>query len=188
MITKETKKQIYNQNIGCKVLAIKTLDEGSHDGYYYKYGDIGELVLINNSKWLQIHTDMDNETWPYGVEFDGGYIVDWHLDDFLLIKKSFKLLTDEDAAVCAKILTPDISDEDLQMCVKTKEDLIEFLSDIDIEFDGPMYNLLFIFQYLQSKQYDIPLYFLNGKTLKDAGLAIYETEITTIENKKHENN
>lgn len=33
-----------------------------------------------------------------------------------------------------------------------------------------------ILQYLQSKGYDLPHYLLGGKTLKEAGLAIYEVE------------
>lgn len=33
-----------------------------------------------------------------------------------------------------------------------------------------------VFQYLQSKGYDLPSWLLGGKTLKEAGLAIYEQE------------
>jgi hypothetical protein len=53
-------------------------------------------------------------------------------------------------------------------------DYFEEYRPVEDEITGNVW--LLIFQYLQSKGYDIPQYLLGGKTLKECNLAVYENE------------
>ena len=64
-----------------------------------------------------------------------------------------------------------ITDEDVKVIGFSNSDEFLGLSSINEKYIGKLSD----FQYLQSKGYDLPQYELNNKTLKEAGLAIYET-------------
>lgn len=89
----------------------------------------------------------------------------------LLILKPLSSITDKDAIEVAKIAKckyciADISD--------LKPHLLRSMSFTNV-WNGN--TVLSICQYLQSKGYDLPQYLLGGKTLKEAGIAIYENEM-----------
>lgn len=85
----------------------------------------------------------------------------------LLILKPLSSITDEDAIEVAKYwyspVTYIVSNRDLAI-KKTKE----YLENPEVMLP------LGAGQFLQSLGYDLPQYLLGGKTLKEAGLAIYE--------------
>lgn len=98
-------------------------------------------------------------------ELDFGYTI----NEVKLILKPISKITDEDAINIA------------QMCYLgdypeiTGKKIVKGLFE---EFKNPYENnpttIVKIHQYLQSKGYDLPHYLLGGKTLQEAGLAIYE--------------
>ena len=89
-----------------------------------------------------------------------------HLSEYEVVKlvlKPLSEITDEDAN---KIAT--LSGFNYLM------DLQEF--ELTGALSCKLYDFCSAYQYLQSKGYDLPQYLLNGKTLKEAGLAIYPTK------------
>lgn len=81
-----------------------------------------------------------------------------------LMLKPLSAITDEDAIEVAKITQENESYHNAgvgKMVVKGK-------------WKFNMEKYFFIHQFLQSKGYDLPNYLLGGKTLHEAGLAIYE--------------
>lgn len=88
-----------------------------------------------------------------------------------LILKPFSAITDEDALDVAKFLWP--NNTEYQKAYDGKY-YVDNLFNEDFEMYSP--NSITIYQILQSKGYDLPHYLLGGKTLHEAGLAIYETQ------------
>lgn len=95
-----------------------------------------------------------------------------YMDKYKLILKPLSSITDEDAIEVAKMINGMAS-------IMKEKDLIGegkyfidecFYSNIEYY---PSY-VINVYQYLQSKGYDLPQYLLGGKILFEAGLAIYE--------------
>lgn len=96
------------------------------------------------------------------------------LDDWKLILKPLSSITDEDATELACIHKwKELWEEDGFMDEEAiNRSLIEKGNDM---VTTELFKLPFKgYQFLQSKGYDLPQYLLGGKTLKEAGLAIYE--------------
>lgn len=130
-----------------------------------------------------------------------GRLVSLRLDDdyssLVLILKPLSDITDEDAIAACKAGYPlafmgnnKISKWKTErkkkfVSITTKYSAFSFEFDtegcplIDMYDDGGLSNVFrneFAYQYLQSQGYDLPHYLLDGKTLHEAGLAIYETQ------------
>ena len=150
MITDEIKAKVFAQYLGQKVKCVSRED------------DIPEVTdfIVNIFKDELI-----------GV---GNYEFYFNEDDIKLLLKPLSSITDEDAIEVTKIL--DISYS------KTGEqeyyDLAGFVDYIENEFfNEKIYSvksIIILTQFLQSKGYDLPNYLLDGKTLFESGLAIYE--------------
>ncbi len=94
------------------------------------------------------------------------------LKDRFLVLKSISAITDEDAIEFCKILYP-------YAWYTHTADKAKYCIDklFNSDEDHTVYNFQRIIdgiQFLQSKGYDLPHYLLQGKTLKEAGIAIYE--------------
>lgn len=89
--------------------------------------------------------------------------------------KPLSSITDEDAIEVAKLIFEKSysSDKKHDQLVLQKCQAEVFVKTMN---DTPNTGVekLFIYQFLQSRGYDLPQHLLNGKTLKEAGLAIYE--------------
>ncbi len=85
-----------------------------------------------------------------------------------LILKPLSLITDEHAIECLKIRKMDNIFSPIGGIENAKEAILE------IHWPSTFLQAAMTTQYLQSKGYDIMNYHLNGQTLKEAGLAIYE--------------
>ena len=81
--------------------------------------------------------------------------------DLILVLKPLSAITDKDAIEIAKI-------SGFNYRIETEQ----------FELSGALYSdfhdIPMAYQHLQSKGYDLPNYLLNGKTLQEVGLAIYE--------------
>lgn len=89
-----------------------------------------------------------------------------------LILKPLSAITDEDAIEVAKIYFDD--EKEL-----LPPDGVWIIEEIIIKNKTCKYKrAILIYQYLQSKGYDLPNFHLEGKTLHEVGLAIYETDKT----------
>lgn len=91
---------------------------------------------------------------------------------FKLILKPLSAITDEDAIEVAKMDG---------YSTRPRHELIKIGRDVvwhEVGFCYGSRNAWQIGQYLQSKGYDLHNYHLDGKTLHEAGLAIYETDKT----------
>lgn len=79
-----------------------------------------------------------------------------------------------------------ITDEDRDFCKKEFDMKLDFhpsgTDNFCYESHGNFNCIAGCVQYLQSKGYDLPQYLLGGKTLKEAGLAIHESETTELTN------
>lgn len=93
------------------------------------------------------------------------------IEDARLLLKPLSAISDEDALDVAKFLWP--NNTEYQKAYDGKY-YVDNLFNEDFEMYSP--NSITIYQILQSKGYDLPNYLLGGKTLHEAGLAIYETQ------------
>ena len=93
-------------------------------------------------------------------------------EDFVLLLNPLSSLTDEDAFVIYKLNNFRAFNGKRTVPSKgiTQWLIGKYFSGRKVKWD---FNLA-SYQYLQSKGYDLPHYLLDGKTLKEAGLAIYE--------------
>ncbi len=89
-----------------------------------------------------------------------------------LILKPLSAITDEDAIEVARILGYHPTQEKGTIGRRFANSFSE------VWHSQKPFDLLCAFQYLQSKGYDLPSYLLGGKTLHEAGLAIYEPIVT----------
>lgn len=96
-----------------------------------------------------------------------------------LILKPLSLITMDDAIEVCKIY----GHEKGQVIINPKGDELTIIEFKRAEYDSSYIWLslntnekwnIFVYQYLQSKGYDLPQFLLGGKTLEKAGLAIYE--------------
>lgn len=89
-----------------------------------------------------------------------------------LLIKPLSLITDKDAVALHGIMYPDsLHFEDYEKISNITEWIINNNTDV-VKFRHSING----YQYLQSKGYDLPQYLLDGKTLKETGLAIYEID------------
>lgn len=100
--------------------------------------------------------------------------------NYQLILKPLSAITDEDANAVAKMFA--IPGDKLMATGKGLVRRIFDQTEEEDEFAG--LEVLRVYQYLQSKGYDVPNHLLGSnkscggcKTLKEAGLAVYEREI-----------
>ncbi len=136
----------------------------------------------------------------HGVFLSGDYLTP--MNGIVIILKPLSTLTDEDAIMCYVITDPrsgflneneyhlhrykngkdvcsveitriDVPDEHLNVTVDGS--LIRYENTgINKIIQEKVKNQVQVYQFLQSKGYDLPNYLLGGKTLHEAGLAIYE--------------
>lgn len=162
-ITDELRAKVLAQYLGQKFKALNDIDE---EYFNCKQGDLFILKLINYGS-LQIQASDDCESWNLGFETDGSYMCDWFdTKDFKLLLKPLSAITDVDVIEVAKELGLGH--------FKDTEGFIKAMKEGENLKVGKMLKNVFAYQYLQSKGYDLPNYYLNGKTLQEVGLAIYE--------------
>lgn len=92
----------------------------------------------------------------------------------LLILKPLSALSEMDVLGVYKILTTDERHAKLKLEFYGKESIIETLLESRSTNNWTFNTSNYIYQFLQSKGYDLPNVHLDGKTLKEAGLAVYE--------------
>ncbi len=97
--------------------------------------------------------------------------------DIELVLKPISSITDEDALECMRILKqyghPWVR-YNIQGIVKCVKEWLVFKWDIAFKYNpSPRILNMFVYEYLKSKGYDLPHYLLDGKTLREAGLASY---------------
>ncbi len=92
-----------------------------------------------------------------------------------LILQPLSSITDEDATEVAKMIG--IENDNIEKAIEQKDDLIEILCSKergDSTTAITPIEVFLVYQFLQSKGYDMPNYLLGGKTLQECGLAIYK--------------
>ena len=156
-------RQAQGQGLPFKFLkgVLKEIDLGMIDGF------IG--LLLENETNVTNHTN-------------------YNTDQCKLILKPLIEITDEDAIEMAKLFGGIEGDVELNRPTDlTNEDIFFAVQVIQIEPEWASYctpkkwrNIngygTNAYQWLQTKGYDMPHYLLGGKTLHEAGLAIYETK------------
>lgn len=171
-IKNENKIKVLAQYIGCQV----SIPAGYAFNGFKTDDKVGEFNGIRNEGFIHIGNI-------------GGYYSFGH---FQLILKPLSAITDEDALEVAKIVgfeNPEVySRTEDYVLIQEKGKPVNNKS-VSIWFDGEILadgserttyefsiseGISFVYQYLQSKGYDLPQYLLGGKTLKEAGLCIYE--------------
>lgn len=85
-----------------------------------------------------------------------------------LILKPLSEITEEDAIEVDKIISPQYSEVKHFHTVTRGKVWIK-----DILAGNQVSNIIQVYQFLQSKGYDLPNYFLGNKTLQESGLAVY---------------
>ncbi len=128
---------------------IKTKVFAQYLGQEYKTGDLEEPKIFP----IIGETITCFEMYPNGTETDK------------IILKPLSAITHTDAFELYKIMVGNDFEERYIETFKNGE---------GVKHDSIMKNVN-AYQYLQSKGYDLPNYLLCGKTLNEAGLAIYET-------------
>ena len=104
----------------------------------------------------------------FEVYFKGFGWGNYPITDLILLKRPLSSITDEDAIEVVKIASLNLERSNTNFPAFKKFVLGYCQSN------GFNHN---VFQFLQSKGYDLPHYLLGGKTLKEAGLAIYQEDI-----------
>ena len=128
----------------------------------------GHLIKIGNSFTCTLVGIKGHNTITTGVSANNIWKY-YKISACVLVLKPLSAMTDEDAIEIAKIYLHNDNDvDDLGFLECGKNIAYDLLTGI---FQG---NTIWMFQFLQSKGYDLPQYLLNGKTLQEAGLAIYE--------------
>lgn len=149
-ITNEIKAKMFAQYLGCR---IRPNPKYTIPEYYKQYLD---------------------KTGTYECK---GSLITTGANRDLLVLKPLTSITDEDAKEVACIDKWDkIWEEDGYMDKEAMEaSLIQkgYEMVTDYLFQLPYKG----YQFLQSKGYDIPQYLLGGKTLKEAGIAIYKEDL-----------
>lgn len=126
-------------------------------------GKLGYLESIGLNKYLTtatIYFDDTNDDW----------MVYNSMDEFKLILSPLSAITDEDAIELSKILEE--SNDNI-------EDLIYFgkywVKRVEKNESINANTCIAIYQFLQSRGYDLPNHYLNEETLFKAGLCVYKT-------------
>lgn len=90
-------------------------------------------------------------------------------DDFKLVLKPLSSLTEQDATEIASILNE--NPKHIIACFNGQPEYKKGPDEKKIKF---FIEQTIVYQFLQSRGYDLPQYLLGNKTLKEAGLAVYE--------------
>lgn len=109
-----------------------------------------------------------------GIMRNDSFFYSSHVDNCKLILKPLNLISDEDAVEVAKIWHKGERNDVINLSESNRIRYINNMKEqlkFSVEKDSWSLN---VYQYLQSKGYDLPNYLLEGKTLQEAGLAIYE--------------
>ncbi len=107
--------------------------------------------------------------------------------NFKLVLKPLSAITDQDAIEMAKLFggvdgkiilnrPEELNNKDIHFTVQVYTNEPEFTSYSTPKYWKDSYGMD-AYQWLQSKGYDLPSFYLGGKTLRESGLAIYESEI-----------
>lgn len=153
----EIKTKLFSEYMGCKISLDKSrFSEEEKDTFFTLSGvGLNTFQVKETRLWYNFET-----------MYDGALI------DKLVLKPMTKLHID-DAYKVAMILGEYRGDSfSVETICKTIIEIIagtHFLAE-----DVKHLKFLMACQYLQSKGYDLPHYLLEGKNLKEAGLAIYE--------------
>jgi len=166
-ITKEIKLQILSQNIGQKCK--HPVDRGTFL--------LNGIDISKSERQCLLYGDWSGGTHPQLS------CNDWvDIDDFKLIKKPLSAISDEDAIEVAKLIEAGTNHK--KYTIERRDNCIVVWFAhwcIQIHFDGrvkgssaTMWINSNVYTYLSAKGYDLPSIYLGGKTLFEAGLAIYE--------------
>ncbi len=147
-ISNETKIKVFAQYIGANC---KVTNECYIDGGY-----IGIILGACTVRGLLVEHPKRSDA-------------DERIEDCQLILKSLSDIIDEDA-LWIRLKLENSFNEDVDI-----QDVINSIIDTH-SCDLAGYTWLEIIQYLISKGYDLPQFLLDGKTLQEAGLAIYEKQ------------
>lgn len=166
-ITNEIKVKVFAQYIGQKV-SVK--NETYNNGGY-----TGTILGVCSVRGILVEH-------PLGSDGDE------KIDNCKLILKPLSQITDDDAYEVARILFSkeykghNITYSKNSICVTVMIPNTTINHSVNISFDGNLSNtngyglrnMLEVYQYMQSKGYDLPQHLLGGKTLQEAELATYE--------------
>lgn len=97
-------------------------------------------------------------------------------DNWFLALKNLTDITDEDAIRVINMLNNNVDEKDVINGLKNKHIISEMFKHDTEYISSPMYTIFAISmvqQYLQSQGYDVPNYYLDGKTCIEAGIAVY---------------
>lgn len=104
--------------------------------------------------------------------------VSYPLSWIKLILRPLSAITDEDAIELGYIIDPKVGPLEQGDLLKEISSVVDALSNSEYkDAEGAPIRLLWAYQFLQARGYDLPLSLLGGQTLKEAGLAIYGPEI-----------
>ena len=123
-------------------------------------GQVAQWKNLDYTDKFETETMWDNIT----------YYID---NDAYLILKPLSAISDEDAVEVANIINvPKLTDTDMEMPKTDRVSIAKgYINQFQLSYPK---RALEVYQFLQSKGYDLPQYLLGGKTLKECNLAIYE--------------
>lgn len=168
-ITPEIKAKIYNQYTGAD--CVITPYEIQHKAKFFG--------CSFSPNFIYAQTGRDYAPSKYSIE----------KVKFKLLLCPLSAISDEDAIEVAKLFgikNKVRRDKSIKTCFKFTIDgctgFIKFeFNEVyyydGVSVEGDTTQSLKVYQYLQSKGYDLPHYLLSGKTLHEAGLAIYSAEL-----------
>jgi hypothetical protein len=155
-ISNEIKAKVISQYLGQTCQTMTRQSQGQGLPFKFIKGELKEIDLGMIDDFigllLENETNVTNHT-------------NYNTDQCKLILKPLSAITDEDVIELYKIMVGDDFDERYIETFKKGE---------GVKIDNIMKNVI-AYQWLQSKGYDLPQYLLGGKTLQEAGLAVYET-------------
>ena len=129
---------------------------------------LGQFAGLENIKSRYVLTYCLSDT--YGISLKDCIVL-----DYKLILKPLSAITEQDATEAAKLTGADITEHNLHewdLSALTKNFEQVFLAADEPSLTGT--QGLMAIGFLQSKGYDLPNFYLGGKTLHQSGLAIYE--------------
>ena len=158
-ITNENKAKVFAQYLGQKI----ELDNGGSKVRNRKLIAVGG---IDDVEYVKLRLgDPGKNQFVHSVFFRD--------ETFKLILKPLSAITDQDAIEVATYNGYDFEDFDNDRLVIIGKKIAKSLGGVNTETLDPQ-DLIFTYESLRYKGYDLPNFYLKGKTLKEAGLAIYE--------------
>ena len=175
----ETKIEITN-DVKAKMFALYLGQRIKYSGIHWNYTYVWlEVVSLIERSIQSVYKD------PQGSEQNADF------DDHVIILKPLSKITDEDAIMVGQLCGIGLDNECIvferdaeRVIVEQKKptgiqcwiwyDAEFFLENSFKEKSISSHTPIEAYQYLLSRGYDLPQYLLNGRTLKESGLAIYE--------------